>query len=126
MEEIKNIIDDLAIEAFETSTGIAGVAVMAESGSLIYQTSNFDISKQTNVILSVLNGESSFTLSSLPFSVVERKQEGIIATNPGGMGHGIFVPFEGGVLVAYAMPQADTSKAFAMLRKYSILLNGRV
>ncbi|KKM90317.1 hypothetical protein LCGC14_1239790, partial [marine sediment metagenome] len=38
----------------------------------------------------------------------------------------IFVPFQGGVLVSYAMPQADPPKALTFLKTYTNELNGKV
>jgi len=126
MDEIKKIIDDLGIDALESNTKIAGVAVVSDSGNIVFQTDNWDLTNQTNVILNVIKGDRSFVLNDGEFSVVETTTEGIIGTNDSGMGHIIFVPFQGGVLVSYAMPQADPPKALAFLKTYAIRLNGKV
>ena len=126
MEEIKSIIDDLGNDALESSIKIAGAAVVSDSGEIIYQTSNFDLTNQTHIIQNLINGDQSFVLNDLKFSVVATTNDGIIATNDMGMGHGIFVPFQGGVLVAYAMPQADTTQVLAFLKTYAIKLDGKV
>ncbi len=126
MDEIKRIIDDLGIDALESNTKIAGAAVVSDSGNLVFQTDNWDLTKQTNVILNVMKGDRSFVLSDGKFSVVETTTEGIIGTNDSGLGYVIFVPFQGGVLVSYAMPQADPPKALAFLKNYAMRLNGKV
>jgi len=126
MDEIKKIINELGIDALESNTKIAGVAVVSDSGNIVFQTDNWDLTNQTNVILNVIKGDRSFVLNDGEFSVVETTTEGIIGTNDSGMGHIIFVPFQGGVLVSYAMPQADPPKALAFLKTYAIRLNGKV
>jgi hypothetical protein len=127
MDEIKNIVDDIGIAALEASINLAAVAVIADSGKLIIQTENWDLTNQTNIILNVIKGESSFILSDAEYSVIDRtSQGGIIGTNPSGMGHILIVPFEGGMLVSYAMPKADTSKALNFLKTYTPKLNGKI
>ncbi|MFX1313817.1 MAG: hypothetical protein ACFFHD_14595 [Promethearchaeota archaeon] len=126
MEDIKNIIDDLGIDSLENSMNLAGVAVVADSGDLIFQTSNWDLSDLQNAVLSIIKGDSSFLLNDVEFKIIEKSSEGIIATNINGMGHVLFLPFQGGVLLSYAMPQADPPKALTFLKKYAIKLNGKV
>ncbi|MFW9820616.1 MAG: hypothetical protein ACFFE5_13480 [Candidatus Thorarchaeota archaeon] len=126
MDEIKNIVDDIGIAALEASINLAAVAVVADSGKLIIQTENWDLSNQTNIILNVIKGDASFNISNVEYTVVETSSEGIIGSNPSGMGHVLFVPFQGGLLVSYAMPQADTSKALNFLKSYVPRLNGKI
>ena len=126
MDEIKKIIDELGIAALEANTKIAAVAVVSDSGDLVFQTDNWDLTNQTNIILNVIKGDRSFVLNDGKFSVVETTTEGIIGTNDSGMGHVIFAPFQGGMLVSYAMPQADPPKALDFLKSYAMRLNGKV
>lgn len=126
MDDIKNIIDDIGIAALETNIKIAAIAVVSDSGDLIYQTENWDLTNQTSIVLNVINGDRSFILSDVEYSVVETTSEGIIGTNNKGMGHVIFAPFQGGVLISYAMPQADPPKALSFLKSFAIRLNGKV
>ena len=126
MDEIKKIIDELGIAALEANTKITAVAVVSDSGDLVFQTDNWDLTNQTNIILNVIKGDRSFVLNDGKFSVVETTTEGIIGTNDSGMGHVIFAPFQGGVLVSYAMPQADPPKALDFLKSYAMRLNGKV
>ena len=126
MDEIKKIIDELGIDALESNTKIAGVAVVSDSGNIVFQTDNWDLTNQTNIILNVIKGDRSFVLNDGEFSVVETTTEGIIGTNDSGMGHVIFAPFQGGVLVSYAMPQADPPKALVFLKTFAMKLNGKV
>ena len=126
MDEIKKIIDELGIAALEANTKIAAVAVVSDSGDLVFQTDNWDLTNQTNIIVNVIKGDRSFVLNDGKFSVVETTTEGIIGTNDSGMGHVIFAPFQGGMLVSYAMPQADPPKALDFLKSYAMRLNGKV
>ena len=124
MDEIKTIIDDLGIAALEANVNLAALAVVSDSGKLIIQTENWDLTKQEDIILNVIKGASLFTLSNVEYAVVNTTKEGIIGTNLSGMGHVIFTPFQGGVLVAYAMPQADPPKALAFLKNWAVRLKG--
>ncbi|MFX1427753.1 MAG: hypothetical protein ACFFBE_14970 [Promethearchaeota archaeon] len=126
MNEIKDIIDDLAIAALEANTKIASVAVVSDSGELIYQTENWDLSSSTDSILKILKGDRSILLNGIKFLVSDANAEGIIGTNEGGMGHIIFAPFQGGVLVSYVMPGADPHRALSILKKFALRLNGKV
>jgi len=125
MNEIKNVIDELSITALETNIKIAAVAVLSDAGNIIYQTKNWDLTDQTNIILNVIKGDHSFVLNDGRFSVVETTTEGIIATNDRGMGHVIFVPFQGGVLVSFAMPQADPPRTLSFLKSHARRLDGK-
>ncbi|MFX0006228.1 MAG: hypothetical protein ACFFA7_05040 [Promethearchaeota archaeon] len=126
MDDIKNIVDDIGIAALEASINLAAVAIIADSGKLIIQTENWDLTNQTNIILNAKKGDTSFTLNKVEYSAVDRSSQGIIGTNPNGLGHILIVPFEGGMLVSYAMPQADTSKALNFLKTYTPMLNGKI
>jgi hypothetical protein len=126
MEEIKRIIDDLGIDALETSIKLAGVAIVSDSGNLVFQTSNWDLTNHTKSILNVIKGDHSFVLNDLEFLVIKTTTEGIVGTNASGMGHVLFAPFQGGVLVSYALPQADPLKAISFLRNYAMRLNGKI
>jgi hypothetical protein len=124
MNDIKSFIGDLSIDAFEANIKIAGIAVVSDSGKLIYQTENFDISNQTKAILNLFEGERSIILNGHTFLVVGINKTGIIATSESGMGHIIIVPFQGGVLLSYAMPKADPAQALNFLKNYAMRLNG--
>ena len=123
---IKEIIDELGIAALENSINIASIAVVSDSGAIVFQTDNWDLTNQTNTILNLIKGDHSFVLNDYKFSVVETTTEGIIGTNDDGMGHIIFAPFQGGVLVSYAMPRADPLKALVFLKNFAVRLNGKV
>ena len=126
MDEIKKIVDELGIAALEADTKIAGIAVVSDSGNLIFQTENWDLSNQTTFIFNVIKGERSFIFNNVKFTIVETPTAGFIGTNDSGMGHVIFTPFQGGMLVAYAMPQADPSKALEFLNNSAMRLNGKI
>ncbi|MFX1410962.1 MAG: hypothetical protein ACFFA6_11455 [Promethearchaeota archaeon] len=126
MDEIKKIVDELGITALESNIKIAGVAVVSNSGNIVFQTNNWDLTNQTNTILNVIKGDRTFVLNGTNFSVVETTTEGMIGTNDSGMGYVIFVPFQGGILVSYAMPQADPVKALSFLKSFAMKLNGKI
>ncbi len=126
MGEIKKIIDELGITTFEANMKIAGFAVMSDSGKVVFQTDNWDLTNQTNMILNVIKGTRSFFLNDVEFSVVETTTEGIVGTANNGMGHVIFTPFQGGVLVSFAMPRADPPRVLSFLKTFAMRLNGKV
>jgi hypothetical protein len=126
MDEIKKIIDELGISALESNINIASVAVVSEAGTVIFQTENWDLTNQTNNILNAIKGAYSFVFNNLEFSVVDTTPEGIIGTNNDGMGHVIIAPFQGGILVSYAMPQANPPRALSFLKNFAMRLNGKV
>jgi len=123
MNEIKNIIDELGIAALESNIKIAGVAVVSDSGKIIQQTSNWDLTHQTQIIQNVIKGDNSFVINGTKFSIINSTEEGIIGTNENGMGHILIMPFQGGVLVSYAMPQADLSQALSFLKVYAMKMD---
>ena len=126
MTEIEQLINDLSIAALEANTKLAALAVVSEGGKLIIQTGNWDLSRETSTILNVIKGETSFTLAKLKFLVKSTTSDGIVATNNSGMGHVLFAPFQGGLLVAFAMPQADLSETLSFLKHSAMSLNGKV
>ena len=126
MDKIKNIIEELGIAALETNIKIAGVAVVSDSGKLIFQTSNWDLTNQTHFIFDVIKGDHSFVFNDIEFSVVKTTTEGIVGTNENGMGHILFMPFQGGVLVSYAMPQANPPKALSFLKDFAKRIEGKL
>ncbi|MFX1571722.1 MAG: hypothetical protein ACFFB0_03160 [Promethearchaeota archaeon] len=126
MADIKNFIDDLGIAAFENNIKIASLAVVSDTGKLISQTANWDLTYQINNILNVIKGDRSFVLNDVEFPVVKTTTEGIIGTNDHGMGHIIFVPFQGDVLLSYAMPQANPPKILTFLKNFAMRLNGKL
>jgi hypothetical protein len=126
MDEIKKIVEELGISALETNIKIAAVVVVSDPGTIVFQTDNWDLTNQTNSIVNVIKGDLSFVLNDLQFSVVETTPEGIIGTNDSGMGHVILAPFQGGVLVSYALPQADPSKVLSFLKSFAMRLNGKL
>ncbi len=126
MDEIKKLIDELGISTFEANMKIAGFAVVSDSGNLVFQTDNWDLTNQTNMILNVIRGDRSFFLNDVKFSVIETTTEGFVGTADNGMGHVIFTPFRGGVLVSFAMPRADPTSVLPFLKTFAMRLNGKV
>lgn len=126
MEEIKKIIEDLGNDSLESNMHLAGIALVSDSMDLVFQTTNWDLHDLQTAISSMIEGDSSFILNDTEFNIIEKTSEGIIATNPNGRGYVLFVPFQGGVLLSYAMPQADPKRGLEFLKKYAKKLNGKV
>jgi len=126
MEEIKKIINDLGNDSLENNMHIASIAVLSDSKDLILQTSNWHLHDLQTAISSIIEGNSSFILNDTEFNIIEKTSEGIISTNPDGGGYVLFVPFQGGVLLSYAMPQSDPKRGLEFLKKYAEKLNGKV
>jgi hypothetical protein len=126
MEDIKKIVEDLGNNSLESNIGLAGVAVIADSKELIFQTINWDLHNLQTAISSLIEGDSSFILNDTKFNIVEKTSEGIIAASPDGRGYVLFLPFQGGVLLSYAMPQSDPKEGLEFLKKYAKKLDGKV
>jgi uncharacterized protein (AIM24 family) len=126
MDDIKSFIEDLGIAAFEANIKIAGLAVVSNSGELIHHTENWDISNQTDALLNLLKGEKSIILQGHNFIVVKANNDGIIVTSESGMGHVILAPFQKGILISYAMPQANPNEALDFLKHYVLGLNSKI
>jgi hypothetical protein len=126
MVDLKNFIDDLGIAAFEGDLKLAGLAVVSDSGEIMFQTDNWDLKNKASIIIDVINGEKSFEISGGKFSVIETTNDGIITSSDSGMGFIIFAPFQGGVLLSYAMPGADASLVLKFLRNNAMRLNGQI
>ena len=126
MSELKGIIEDIGNSAFESNIKIAALAVVSISGKVLHQTENFDLRDHADTLLNAMKGEKSFIINDLEYSVTRTPSEGIIGTNKGGMGFVIVVPFQGGLLVSYALPKADPTKALAFLKTFAYKLDGKV
>jgi hypothetical protein len=118
MDKIKEIIEDLSVAALEENTKIAGASVISDSGEVIYQTENFDLRNQGNILVNVMNGESSFSLNNYRYTVIESSSDGIIAENDGGGGFIIIVPFQGRFLVAYSLPGSNARENLSFLKSF--------
>jgi hypothetical protein len=126
MDDVKSFIEDIGIAAFEANIKIAGLAVISNSGELIYYTENWDISTQIDSFLNLLKGEKSIIIQGQKFIVTKANNEGIIASSESGMGHVILVPFQKGVLISYAIPKANPNEALDFLKHYVLGLNSKI
>lgn len=126
MSELKKIIDEIGISALENNVKIAALAVISNSGKIIHQTENFDLKNQVNTLISALDGKESFIINDIEFLVQGNPSEGIIGINEAGNGYFIVVPFQGGLLVSYALPQADPNTVLKFLKKYSLRLDIKI
>ncbi|MHA1284806.1 MAG: hypothetical protein ACTSQP_20075, partial [Promethearchaeota archaeon] len=112
-------IDDLGTFAFENRIHIAALAVISNTGDLLYQTENFDLEKETNIILDLIDRPQNYTIANLEYEITEVTSEYIIA----GMGSLVIIPFQKGVLVSFALPQADLAQVKSYLIQSASELN---
>ncbi len=123
MYALKKFIDDLGTFAFENRIHIAALAVISNTGDLLYQTENFDLEKETNIILDLIDRPQNYTIANLEYEITEVTSEYIIGTNTAGMGSLVIIPFQKGVLVSYALPQADLAQVKSYLIQSASKLN---
>lgn len=116
----ENLIDEL----IEVERNVGGAAVISNSGELISQTENWDLSSEIENILNVVESpKSSIILLDMKYMIVENTPERIIGTNLKGKGHLILVPFEKGVLVTYIIPQAGPRDALFNVQTFAQKIN---
>jgi hypothetical protein len=126
MNELQRMMQEMANDALEANTKIAGLAVVTKQGKVVYQSANWDVSKQSQALMGVLAGQKTFQWNNVSFSVLESNSDGIIAVNPSGMGSVILARFSAGLLVAYAMPKAEPRQVLRFLKGYAAKLEGKV
>lgn len=116
----ENLIDEL----IEEEQNVGGAAVISNSGELIFQTENWDLSSEIENILNVVESpKSSIILLDMKYMIVENTPERIIGTNLKGKGHLILAPFEKGVLVTYIIPQAGPRDALFNVQTFAQKIN---
>ena len=131
--EIETIIDELLNE----EQNVFGVAVISQSGSIITQTENWDISNDMGQLNELLNtklelgqkGMSSITIQGVKYMIVENTEERKIGTNIQGKGHLIVapVPIGGtGALVCYINPQSGPRDALFTVQTYALKLTAHL
>jgi predicted regulator of Ras-like GTPase activity (Roadblock/LC7/MglB family) len=131
--EIETIIDDLLNE----EQNVFGVAVISQSGSLITQTENWDISNDMGQLNELLNtklelgqkGMSSITIQGVKYMIVENTEERKIGTNIQGKGHLIVAPVPvggSGALVCYINPQSGPRDALFTVQSYALKLEAHL
>lgn len=123
MIEVKKIIDDMGIASFENNMKIASFAVLSDLRDIVYQTENWDLSEYKDLFFRAFKGAQSIELNNVEFLVTRVSDEGLIGTNPGGMGHVIAILFQGGILVAYVLSGGNPNDVIAFLKPYIMKLN---
>jgi len=127
--EIEKIIDEL----LNTEQNIDGVAIISKSGSLITQTSNWDISSDLDKVNELLKakvelgqrGISNISLQGIKYMIVENTEERKIGTNITGKGHIIIAPIPiggTGALICYINPQAGPRDALFTVQSFALKL----
>ena len=131
--EIEAIIDQLLNE----EQNIFGVAIVNQSGSLVTQTSNWDISNDLRLINELLTtklelgqkGMSSIVIQAIKYMIVENTEERKIGTNITGKGHVIIAPIPvggDGALICYINPQIGPRDALFTVQEYALRLADHV
>lgn len=116
----ENLIDEL----IEVERNVGGAAVISNSGELISQTENWDLSSEIENILNVVESpKSTIILLDMKYMIVENTPERIIGTNIKGKGHIILAPFEKGVLITYIIPQAGPRDALFNVQTFAQKIN---
>ncbi|OLS13978.1 MAG: hypothetical protein RBG13Loki_2374 [Promethearchaeota archaeon CR_4] len=123
MVDINSLMEDIAIAAFENNTKIASLALVAETGNVVYQTKNWDLSHQTNIIFDVVKGIREFIFNNLKFSVTSTDPTRIVGVNEGGMGAVVILRYKEGFLLSYVMPGGSPESALNFLEHYINILN---
>ncbi len=129
MSEIEGIIDDLLNE----EQNIHGVAIISKDGTLVTQTSNWDLTNGLDLLNELLGqklelgakGISNLTIQGIKYMIVENTEERKIGTNITGKGHLIVcpIPIGGtGALVCYINPQAGPRDCLFTAQEYALKL----
>lgn len=63
MVEINNLMEEIANASLEKSMKFALLALVSDTGKVVYQTKNWDLSDQTKIILDVVRGNKEFVLT---------------------------------------------------------------
>jgi hypothetical protein len=118
MGDINHLMEEIANAALEKNTKIASLALVADTGKVVYQTKNWDLSNQTKIILDVVKGNKEFVLNTIKFSVISTDPTKIVGVNKSGMGAVLILKYKGGLLISYVMPKASTEGALNFLEQY--------
>ncbi len=127
--EIETIIDEL----LNTEQNIFGVAIINKSGSIITQTTNWDISSDLDKVNELLKakfelgqrGIPNISLQGIKYMIVENTEERKIGTNITGKGHIIIAPIPiggTGALICYINPQAGPRDALFTVQSFALKL----
>ncbi|MEM3564951.1 MAG: hypothetical protein QXR19_17110 [Candidatus Jordarchaeaceae archaeon] len=81
MVEINNLMEEIANASLEKNTKIASLALVSDTGKIVYQTKNWDLSNQTKTILDVVKGNKEFVLNNVKFSVTSSDPTRIVGIN---------------------------------------------
>ena len=119
MEKFKSILEDLSNESLENKINLASIAILTESGNLIFQTKNWDISKNTQDILNFFESKESIIINNMKFSVTSSDSNGITATSEVGMGYLLFAKIGNGYIVSYALPGGNPDRGLEIIQKFS-------
>ncbi|KKN53686.1 hypothetical protein LCGC14_0599890 [marine sediment metagenome] len=129
MSDIESIIDDL----LNKEQNIFGVGIIGRKGTIITQTSNWDLNEDLDLINELLNqkielgekGISTITVQGIRYMIVENTEERKIGTNITGKGHLIIcpIPIGGtGALICYINPQAGPRDCLFTAQEYALKL----
>ena len=124
--EIESVIDELLNE----EQNIFGITIISRDGTLVTQTSNWDLSIDLGLINELLNqklelgekGITNITIQGIKYMIVENTEERKIGTNITGKGHIIIcpIPIGGtGALICYINPRVGPRDTLFNVQEYA-------
>jgi predicted regulator of Ras-like GTPase activity (Roadblock/LC7/MglB family) len=130
-------VNDLIGKLLEEDSNIYAVAIVDQSGNLITQTENWDISNDLDQINELLGtklelgqkGMTSIQIQGVKYMIVENTEERKIATNVQGQGHIIICPIPvggNGGLITYINPAVGPRDALFTVQNYAQQFSGHI
>jgi len=130
-------VNDLIGRLLDEDSNIYAVAVVDQSGNLITQTENWDISNDLDQINELLRtklelgqkGMSSIHIQGVKYMIVENTEERKIGTNIQGQGHLIICPVPvggNGGLITYINPAVGPRDALLTVQNYAQQMSGLI
>ncbi|OLS16138.1 MAG: hypothetical protein RBG13Loki_0243, partial [Promethearchaeota archaeon CR_4] len=74
-------VENLVWELINVENNIGGVAVINQSGKVVFQTENWDLQGDADHLLKLNESASSVTILGIRYMIVENVPERIIGTN---------------------------------------------
>ncbi len=126
MSDVESIIDEL----LNQEQNIFGIAIIGKDGTLITQTSNWDVSGDIATINELIQnnpelgekGITSLSVQGLKYMIVENTKERKIGTNISGKGHLIVAPVPvggAGALICYISAQAGPRDSLFAIQEFA-------
>ncbi len=125
---MQGVIESTISNLFNKNQHISAVTIMsASNNSILYQTSNWDISHDIPKILTTWTSQgSSLSVQGINYMALQNTPERLVCTNIKKQGH-IIVSKAGKVIaVAYFLPDADLGGSYTDLAHAVLTINQNV